>query len=91
LLEYIDKTINEGIDEATFNRIKKMLTGNFIKNFNSVEDIAHLFVSNYFKNVNLFDYVNAYSSISQEKTFEILKTILAKDKSALSIINPIGE
>ena len=51
---------SEEIDEQAFLRIRKRLTGEFIRSFNSVDKIAHMFIINIMRDVNIFDYANEY-------------------------------
>ena len=63
-----------------------MLYGNAVKEFNNVSDIARMFVSDYFKGVNSFDYLENYKQITLEYTYEILKEVFLKDNTVISII-----
>lgn len=63
-----------------------MLYGNSIKEFNNVSDIARMFITDYFKGVNSFDYLESYKQITPEYTLEILKQVFLKEKTVISII-----
>ena len=90
VLEAIEKEIEklkeEGIDLEHFDRIKNMLYGNSVKEFNNVSDIARMFVTDYFKGVNSFDYLENYKQVSLEYTMEILKEVFVKDNTVISIV-----
>ena len=40
------------------------MRGRFVKQLNSVDRTAHMFMSVYFKEVNIFDYLDVYDQIS---------------------------
>ena len=91
IYERLEKEIKElkenGLDEKQFNRIKNMLYGSYIKEFNNVSDIARMFVTDYFKGINSFDYINEYEEISKEYTYEILNKVFNEEKTVISIVN----
>ena len=90
VLEKIEKEIErlkiEGLNEEHFERVKNMLYGNSVKEFNSVSEISRMFVTDYFKGVNSFDYIEEYKQITLEYTYEILKEVFLKDNTVISII-----
>lgn len=78
----------EGIKEEQFNRIKNMIYGGYIKEYDDVSEISRMFVSDYFKGINSFEYLEEFSSVSKEYAKQILEEIFIKDKTVLSIISP---
>ncbi len=90
ILERIEEEIEtlkkEGLDLEHFERIKNMLYGNAVKEFNNVSDIARMFISDYFKGVNSFDYLESYKQITLEYTHEILKEVFLKENTVISIV-----
>ena len=84
--EEIENLKIKGLDEEHFERIKNMLYGNAVKEFNSVSDIARMFITDYFKGVNSFDYLENYKQVTPEITLEILKEVFLKEKTVISII-----
>ena len=63
-----------------------MLYGEAVKEFNNVSDIARMFVTDYFKGVNSFDYLENYKQVTPEYTLEILKEVFLKEKTVISIV-----
>ena len=86
LLNEIDKLKKEGIQEETFNRIKNMLYGNTVKEFNSVSEIARMFVTDYFKGVNSFDYLESYKQIKPEYVKQVLEDVFKEENTVISIV-----
>ncbi len=84
--EEIDRLKVEGLDLEHFERIKNMLYGNTVKEFNNVSDIARMFISDYFKGVNSFEYLENYKQISVEYVYEILKEVFLKENTVISIV-----
>ena len=54
--------------------------------FNDVSDIAKMFMSDYFKGINSFDYIEMHKQVSKEYTEEILKEVFDENKMILSIV-----
>ncbi len=82
----IEKFKQNGLDEESFNRVKNMLYGSFVKEFNNVSDIARMFISDHFKGINSFDYIKEYEDISKEYVYDVLKEVFDEEKTVLSIV-----
>ena len=75
-----------GINEEDYERNKKMIYGEYIKEYNDVSEIARMFISDYFKGINSFDYVEEIQSINKEYLNEILKDVFKEQKMVISIV-----
>ena len=84
--EEIERLKQDGLNLKDFDRIKNMLYGEAVKEFNNVSDIARMFVTDYFKGVNSFDYLENYKQVTPEYTLEILKEVFLKEKTVISIV-----
>lgn len=82
----VKKLKNIGIEKEHFKRIKNMLYGNAVKEFNSVSTIARMFVADYFKGINSFDYIEEYNQITEEYTKQILEEVFAQENTVISIV-----
>lgn len=82
----IERMKKEGIEREHFERMKNMLYGTSVKEFNNVSDIARMFVSDYFKGINSFDYLESYKQMTIEYVTEVLKEVFLEDKTVISII-----
>ena len=69
-----------------FERIKKMIYGGYVKEFNDVSDIARMFLADYFKGINSFDYLEEIESINVEYLEQVLKNVFREDKMVISIV-----
>ena len=84
--EEIERLKKEGLCKNHFERIKNMLYGGAVKEFNNVSDIARMFITDYFKGINSFDYLESYKQVTEEFALEILKEVFLKDKTVISIV-----
>ncbi len=84
------KTIEEmknNMDEEYFKRIKKKVYGDYVVEYNDVSNIARMFLTDYLKGINTFDYIEQYNTVSIEYVKEILKELFDEKNAVLSVIN----
>ena len=84
--EQVEKTIELGINKEDFNRIKKMIYGEYVKEYNDVTDIARMFLSDYFKGINSFDYLEEINTINVEYLNQMLKDVFNEKNMILSVV-----
>ena len=88
--EKIKKEINNikenGVNKEDFDRIKKMIYGDYVKEYNEVADIARMFLSDYFKGINSFDYLEEIETINEQYTESILKNLFDEEKMVISVV-----
>ena len=82
----VDFFLNQGIKEEDFNRIKKKVYGDLVKAYNDVQSIGNSVISNYFKNINIFDFFEEFDSLSKEYTERVLKEVFIENKKVISIV-----
>lgn len=82
-IEFIKK---EGIKKEDFERAKKSIYGELVKEYNEVSNIATALVSDYFKNINSLDYFEEFSSVNKDYVEKVLRETFTQDKKVLSII-----
>ena len=75
-----------GIDENTFIRIKKKMYGSYVTEFDDAADISRMFMGDYFKGINSFDYIEMHKQVDKEFTEEILNEVFDENKMILSIV-----
>lgn len=85
LLEEIEK-LKQNMDNEYFNRIKKKVYGDYVVEYNNVADIARMFLSDYFKGINSFDYIEQYNTVTAEYVVEILMQIFDEKNCVLSVV-----
>lgn len=76
----------KGINEQDFNRMKKMIYGGYVKEYNEVQDIARMFLADYFKGINSFDYLEEIEGINVEYLNQVLNDVFKEDKMVISIV-----
>lgn len=82
----VDLMKKEGINESDFERVRKMLYGGYVKEYNDISDIARFFLSDYFKGINAFEYLEEIDGINLKYLTQILIDVFKEEKMILSII-----
>ena len=86
LLQEISIIKERGLNEEDIRRVKNMLYGNLVKEFNSVSQISRMFITDYFKGINSFEYLENYNQISKEYIEQVLKEVFKEEKTVISIV-----
>ncbi|OXT07825.1 zinc protease [Thermoanaerobacterium thermosaccharolyticum] len=86
VLDKISKV--NSIDDSDLNRIKRKITGRFLKSFNSVEGISHNFITYYMRGINILDYTTTIEEITHEDVLNRFKTFFNEKNCVLSVIKP---
>ena len=82
----VRKNKEQGINEQDFERIKKMVYGGYVKEYNDVQDIARIFLSDYFKGINPFEYLEEIEGINLKYLNQILTDVFKEEKMILSVV-----
>lgn len=85
----INKLKVNGIDTKDFERIKKMIYGLYVKQYNDVSDISRMFLSDHFKDINSFDYLDQMDNIDINYAKDVLIELFDENNMVLSIINKL--
>ena len=75
-----------GIDVKEFTRIKKRIYGEYVKEYNDTADIARMFLSDFFKEINSFDFLDEIAIINEQYVEQVLKEIFDENKMIISVI-----
>ena len=86
--EEINQIIEIGIENEEFERIKRKLYGLYVRDFDSVQNVTTTFVTNYFKGINPFEYLEDYLTLSKEYVENVAKEIFDSKNMIMSIITP---
>ncbi len=86
LKKEIRRLKTEGIQEEAAERMKKMIYGGYVKEYNDVADVARMFLADFFKGINSFDYLEEIEGITVEYLEQILKDVFKEEKMILSIV-----
>lgn len=85
----VEEIKRKGLDQGAYDRLIRSMYGRFMRQFNSVERISRGFISDYFKGVNMFDYLHVYDKISFKYVSEILNKHFNQVNLAMSVIKPV--
>ena len=95
VIKMFDKQIEymktNGIDNEKFEISKRKVYGEFVKEFNDVSEISTILVSDFFKEISVFEYLQEFSSITKEFVEEVLKKSFIEEMKVISIIKPFEE
>ena len=84
----VEKFKRNGLNEEHFERIKRKIYGDYVTEYNSVGDIARMFLSDSFKGINSFDYIEKYNTVTREYVEQVLKEVFDEEKMGLSVVRP---
>ena len=84
--ENVAKMKENGINQEDFERIKKMIYGGYVKEYNDVADIARMFLADYFKGINSFTYLEEIDEVNVEYLEQVLKDVFKEENMVLSIV-----
>ena len=84
--QQVNNMKNTTIDSQEFNRIKKRIYGEYIKEYNDVSNIARMFLADFFKEINSFDYLEEMLIINEQYVDQVLKSVFDDTKMVLSVI-----
>lgn len=82
----IENAKKSGLNEKDFQRNKKKLYGDYISEYNDVSETARMFLSDFFKGVNSFEYLEKYEEVTKEYAEEILKGVFVEEREVKSIV-----
>lgn len=89
VFEYIKKYIGDfKYDDNDFNRCKKVLYAEYVKDFDSTEEIANNMIDFVFDGFDLFKFGDMIRSIDRDYVDELLKTSFKDEYFAMSVIYP---
>ena len=74
------------LDKGNFERIKKMIYGEYITEYNDVTEISRMFLSDFMKGINSFDYLEEIDGVDIDFVNEVLKQYFDDDKMVLSVV-----
>ena len=76
----------QGINEQDFERIKKLIYGGYVKEYNEIQDISRMFLADYFKGINSFEYIEEIEGINLKYLNQILTDVFREENMILSIV-----
>lgn len=86
IISRIEMMKKDGVNKEDFERTKKMIYGDYIKQYNDVTEIARMFLSDYMNGINSFEYLEEIITIDTEYINQVLRTEFVKDKIVFSVV-----
>ena len=86
LKEKIKEMKKNKIDSKELNRIKKKIYGRYVIEYNEVADVARMFLSDWMKEINSFEYINNFKEITSEYVEKILNEVFKEENMVLSVV-----
>lgn len=86
ITDMLSKTV---LKEEDFERIKKVIWGDYIRSYNDIEEFAHEFMSMNFVDIDYFDYYKVYSVVTFEDVKKRFSEHFRQENAALSVVNPV--
>lgn len=84
--EYVAEVREKGLCERDFIRCKRVMMAEFIRDFDSVDDVAHSLLNLVFEGSNSFEYRKIIESLTFEDVCELLSSSFDKERFAISVI-----
>lgn len=88
IMQTIEQMKKEGLDSEQFERNRRKIYGDYVVEYNSVGDIARMFLADTMKGVQSFDYIEQFETVTKEYTQNVLQNIFKEENKILSIIEP---
>lgn len=88
---YIVEMQGKPVDPDAFLRAKRKVYADFVRLFDSTEDIASELIFNALLDVDLFDNIRLIDEIDEEYVEKLLHDCFKEDFYALSVVSPIGQ
>ena len=89
LWEYLNRVKREGIDREEFERCRRALYADEIRNYDSTEDIATSLLTFVFDGVELFDYPNVIEALTLEELTPLLDEMIDRSAFCMSVVYPL--
>lgn len=80
-----------GVEEADFQRVRRLLYGRAVLSFSRVSDVANSLLTSSFCDTGLFDRLEIIAAVTREDLIRRLKTSFLPERMALSAIYPKGK
>ena len=89
ILKQMDEIRAEGIDEATFRRLKRSALGRRIRSLDSFDATVFRICAYHFSGFDYFRFPEVYHSIEKEEITAFLDRVVTENRCSLSVIDPI--
>ncbi len=85
---YLEEQQKQGIDGAEFERARRVEFAEYIKGFDSTEEIANNLLAFVFDGAEIFQYGDLLRGVRKDEIEELLAEIFRKENATLSVVFP---
>ena len=89
ILDYIEDKKRTGLDPRTFARCKRVMCAEYVKDFDSTEEIAGDLLGYVFDEGEMFTYGELLSRVTQEDTERLLQEVFDPMRVCMAVIVPL--
>lgn len=86
--EAIARHVETGLEEETFNRIRKSHEGLYVRSLNSSDNIAREMMDSYFNGTSYMTLGDVYATLDRDYANTVLKNVFSQP-AALSVVKPV--
>ena len=89
IMEYLSEVANRGLAREDFERGKRVMYAEFVKAFDSTEEIANNTLSFVFEGADIFRYADIISEVSFEDVESLFKEMFKEEFFTMSVVRPL--
>ena len=89
VLNYIEEKKTSGLDPSTFARCKRVMCAEYVKDFDSTEEIAGDLLGYVFDEGEMFTYGDLLRQVSQQDVEELLREVFDSTRVCMAVITPL--
>ena len=86
IVEEFEKIKQNEINKEDFERTKKMIYGDYIKDYNDASNIARMFLGDFMNGINSFDYLEEITTLDINYVKQVLTDNFKKEKIVYSVV-----
>ena len=91
IVDEAQRILDRGIDEASFNRLKKSMLGRRVKDLDSFESTCFRLCAYHYDEYDYFRFPELFSQVSTGDVLEFLRKNVVAEHSAMSVVLPKEE
>ena len=91
ILQYLEDKKRDGLDREVFARCRRVMCAEYIKDFDSTEEIANDLLGYVFDEGEMFAYGELLQQVTYEDVVQLLNEIFGEDGLCMSVVTPTAE
>ena len=89
ILAYIERTQQEGLDRESFARCRRVMCAEYVKNFDSTEEIANDLLGYVFDEGEMFTYGELLKQVTWEDVSQLLTEVFRHESVCMAVVLPL--